>query len=78
MFLSNETQQRCVSASFLAQRPYMALQSNFFLQLKLNASEEQHSELAEHFLNIRVPSEPQFAEYLLASRSVQKQMNPTT
>ncbi|XP_076002437.1 uncharacterized protein LOC142995324 [Genypterus blacodes] len=35
---------------------------------KLNAPEGQHSELAEHFLNIRVPTEPQFAEYLLASR----------
>ncbi|XP_030007196.1 uncharacterized protein LOC115431086 [Sphaeramia orbicularis] len=35
---------------------------------KLDASEEQYGALIEEFLNIRVPTEAQFTEHLLASR----------
>ncbi|XP_026169217.1 uncharacterized protein LOC113134191 [Mastacembelus armatus] len=40
----------------------------FNFSFKYSTSEEQHSELVEEFLNIRVPTEAQFTEHLLASR----------
>lgn len=45
-----------------------------FLQSKSDTS-EQHGALVEEFLNIRVPTEAQFTEHLLASRSVRNMKN---
>lgn len=45
----------------------------FFLQLQFESPEGLHGTLVEKFLNIRVPTEGQFTECLLASRLVRKQ-----
>lgn len=42
----------------------------FFLQSKFDASGGWHSALVDEFLNIRVPTQAQFTEHLLASRLV--------
>lgn len=48
----------------------------FFLQSKFSGSEGRRGTLVEEFLNIRVPTEAQFTEHLLASRLVRK-IKPT-